>query len=447
MWWRAFRYVELKIKTGSQPLTIDDISAIHATYPFDLRASFQVNGQADLDKKLKRMWDIGHRTLQACSHEHFMDCPYYEESQFEGDTRIEALISYSIYGDSSLGKQAIEQFAWSINDEGFLSARYPTNSLYYIPNYSLYWIGMLFDYYMRYDDPDFIQEKLWVMRQVLGYFERNARPDGSIRPLDYHQFVDWSFPKGEGPTGPNGYSALSDLHMLMALQWAAELETGLGDAFFAGRYRQHAERLGQAIQKRYWKPEADLFADTPKGDKFSQFTNSLAILTGVAPAAEVDSIMARTLRRADLTQATLYGSFYVFEALAETGLADQYLSNLQVWEEVMALNVTTWPETGARSRSECHGWGASPNYHLLKIIAGIRPKAASFKEVEIRPALGDIPSLSVRMPHPDGFIEMELKQADGHLSGQVSLPTGVSGTLIWKGKQIQLPSGNQRIDF
>ena len=117
------------------------------------------------------MIEIGDRTLMACSHEHFMDCPYYDESQFEGDTRIQALISYYNYGDSTLGRNAIDQFSWSINDEGFLSARYPTNSLYYIPNFSIYWIGMLYDYMMHFDEPTFVKSKLPGMRQILSYFE------------------------------------------------------------------------------------------------------------------------------------------------------------------------------------------------------------------------------------------------------------------------------------
>jgi len=164
---------------------------------------------------------------------------------------VQALISYVLFGDTRLGQQATRQFAWSVNSEGFISARYPTNSRYYIPNYSLYWVGMLYDY-MRYaGDSAFIAEHLPVMHHVLGYFERLARPDGSLRLPAYHNFVDWSFPRGEAPVDGAGYSALVDLHGLPALQWAAELEAYAGDPLRAARYRQLAERMAPNLKARY----------------------------------------------------------------------------------------------------------------------------------------------------------------------------------------------------
>ncbi|MGC9343560.1 MAG: hypothetical protein ACP5E3_12720 [Bacteroidales bacterium] len=142
-WWRAFRYIELVVQTKDIPLEIQSFSSIASSYPFITKADFQTHGSEG--GKYDKILEIGERTIRCCAHESFMDCPYYEESHFEGDTRVQALVSYANFGDPSLGKNAIEQFSWSLNSEGFLSARYPTNSTYYIPSYSLYWIGMLFD--------------------------------------------------------------------------------------------------------------------------------------------------------------------------------------------------------------------------------------------------------------------------------------------------------------
>lgn len=149
--WRAFRYVALTIETQAEALELLEFDSEFATFPFVTRARLEtpklVEPEADT---LQQILEIGERTIRLCAHETFMDCPYYEESQFPGDTRVQALVSYVLFGDTRLGKNAISQFAWSLNSEGFLSARYPTNSRYYIPNYSLYWIGMLHDY-MRYE--------------------------------------------------------------------------------------------------------------------------------------------------------------------------------------------------------------------------------------------------------------------------------------------------------
>jgi alpha-L-rhamnosidase len=232
LWWRAFRYIELSIETGAQSLTVLDFKSDFSTYPFERKAQFKMEGlapgQADT---LQKILEIGERTVRLNAHETFMDCPYYEESQFEGDTRVQALISYVLFGDGALGKNAIEQFSWSINSEGFLSARYPTNSTYYIPNYNIYWIGMLYDYMMYFGEREYIRSKLPVLRQLMGYFLERERADGTIRKPDYHNFVDWALPRGEGPFDEDGYSALVDLHVLLALQWASALETYAGEAY------------------------------------------------------------------------------------------------------------------------------------------------------------------------------------------------------------------------
>ncbi len=38
-----------------------------------------------------------------------MDCPYYEQLQYGGDTRIQGLVSMYMTGDGRLIKNAIEQ--------------------------------------------------------------------------------------------------------------------------------------------------------------------------------------------------------------------------------------------------------------------------------------------------------------------------------------------------
>ncbi|MEX0324038.1 MAG: alpha-L-rhamnosidase C-terminal domain-containing protein [Puniceicoccaceae bacterium] len=449
LWWRTFRYLYLEIETRDEPLILHDVSAVHSSYPFTQRASIETEGSSgDVDNDVvQEMLKIGHRTMIANSHEHFMDCPYYEESQFPGDTRIEALVSYMNYGDPALGRNAIDQFSWSINDEGFISARYPTNSLYYIPNYSLYWIGMLHDFMMYKGDRQFIASKLPVMRMILGYFENKERPDGTLYPLDYHQFVDWSFPSGEATTGPDGRSSISDMHYLMALQWAADLETWAGDPEVASIHRQKIIVLTDAIRSHYWNEELGLFMDhTASEPAISQHANALAILTDVATKDDHRNIMGQVLSESTMTQATLYWSFYVFEALHKADMGAQYLDNLDVWTELMDLGATTWPESGPNSRSECHGWGASPNYHFLKIVAGMQPASPGFEDIVVEPNFGNLTRITAQMPHPQGMVEMDINRSSNNLSGWVRLPDNINGTFSWQGIEMELKPGKNDIN-
>ena len=77
-----------------------------------------------------------------------MDTPYYEQLQYIGDTRIQALISYTVGGDDRLARQALEAFNVSRIPDGITRSRYPEFPAQNIPTFSLLWIGMLRDYWM-----------------------------------------------------------------------------------------------------------------------------------------------------------------------------------------------------------------------------------------------------------------------------------------------------------
>ncbi|MEM1135883.1 MAG: alpha-L-rhamnosidase N-terminal domain-containing protein [Bacteroidota bacterium] len=439
LWWRAFRYIEVTIETQKEPLTIHDIRGIFTAYPFEKQATFEVEGEnlPISNENIQKMLEIGNRTTQLCAHETLMDCPYYEETQFVGDSRIEALVGYANFGDSKLGKNAIEQFSWSVNSEGFLSARYPANSTYYIPNFSLIWIGMLYDYMMYFNDPAFIRAKLPVSRIILNSFFKRTREDGSVHYPEYHNFVDWTFKKGEAPVDAQGYSALVDLHFLLALQWARALEEEIGEHYFVQQYDDQIAKLQTLIREKYWVKEKGLFADTSEKIGFSQHTNCLSIITKVVTKETAKEIIQKVLTgNEEMTKATLYWRFYVSEALHTAGWGSDYLKHLDIWEEAMEAGVTTWPETGLKSRSECHGWGASPNYHFLKLIAGITPGSSGFNIIRIAPSLDKITSLNIEMPHHSGLIKIDLTKEGNDLKGDIEIPEGAKGIFIWKGEEI-----------
>ncbi|MCC5929966.1 MAG: hypothetical protein JJU28_12025 [Cyclobacteriaceae bacterium] len=448
LWWRAYRYINIEIETKEEALLINDVYGIYSSYPFEQKAKIQVDDQDKLKNGfIQKMIEIGDRTIRACAHEHFMDCPYFEESQFQGDSRIQMLVSYYNYGDPSLAKQGIELFSWSLNNEGFLSARYPTNSYYYIPNYSIYWIGMLYDYMMLYDDHAYIADKLHIVRYLIHYFERNENDDGRLKSLDYHQFVDWSYRQGEPPIDENGHSSVVDLHYLLALQWAAALEEALGnESWYLEKYRAKIENLKKVIQDKYWYENLELFTDLPgNSEMLSQHANCLAIITGVISGDDAKTLMRKVLEKENMVPATLYWSFYVFEALHKAGLGNEYLNHLGIWEEVMDLGISTWPETGIYSRSECHGWGASPNYHLLKIIAGINPISPGFREVLIEPNPGDLEKIEATFPHWKGLIYVEMDNRPEHRKASVTLPKGLSGIFRFHGFETKLSEGYNEI--
>src|SRR5665647_2315213 len=87
LWFRTWRYMQLDITTKDQPLIIENLYGMHTGYPFKATATFSSN-----DTSMQDIWDVGWHTARLCAGETYFDCPYYEQLQYEGDTRIQALI-------------------------------------------------------------------------------------------------------------------------------------------------------------------------------------------------------------------------------------------------------------------------------------------------------------------------------------------------------------------
>ncbi|MBC8140059.1 MAG: alpha-L-rhamnosidase N-terminal domain-containing protein, partial [Armatimonadetes bacterium] len=146
--WRTFRYTELTITTAGEPLTVHALGATATGYPWERRATFDAPEMLEL----AAIRETGWRTLRLCSHETFMDCPYYEQLQYAGDTRIQALATLYETGDARLFKNALLQYDDSRAAFGLTMSRYPSRIPQVISPFSLWWVCMVEDYFLHVPD-------------------------------------------------------------------------------------------------------------------------------------------------------------------------------------------------------------------------------------------------------------------------------------------------------
>ena len=95
---------------------------------------------------------------------------------------------------------------------------------------------------MYRSDSNFLKDKLVGERAVLEFFNKFQGKDGSLKETPYWTFIDWVVGKGwdfaQAPKGSDGNSAILDLQLLMAYQWAAEMEARIGMPAYAVLYRE-----------------------------------------------------------------------------------------------------------------------------------------------------------------------------------------------------------------
>ncbi|PJJ08137.1 alpha-L-rhamnosidase-like protein [Flavobacterium sp. 1] len=448
LWWRTFRYIEMEVETKEEPLVLNDFYSIFSAYPLEEKASFHCD-----NSQIKDIWNVGWRTQRLCANETFFDCPYYEQLQYIGDARIQALVSTYVSGDFRLTKNAIAVLHESQLPIGITQSRFPSSNLpQIIPPFSLVWVTMVYDYWMLNDDSDFVKAMIPGMQETLNWFRNRIDSNGMLGPVEWWDFVDWTYSKGwdngNPPATHTGNSSILSLQYVYTLEKAAAIFDTYKMYEIAVEYRDLADKIKTAVFEKCYDSNKGLIADSPEKDTFSQHANILAILTNTfSETTDKAKIVSTLLNDKDLAQCTLYFKFYLFEALEKAGQANQFTAVLTPWRKMVDSGLTTFAETPDPTRSDCHAWSASPVYYFLSLVSGIKPNAPGFKSVRIEPNFGDLKNIDATMPHKLGTIRVKLQKDKNNVSGEITLPIHLDGVFIWKGVQRQLKGGINNINF
>lgn len=450
LWFRTYRYLEMNIETLDEPLVFHSFNADFTGYPFQENAKFSSN-----DQSLEKIWETGWRTARLCAGETYYDCPYYEQLQYVGDTRIQALISLYASGDDRLMRKAINNLSWSRSSEGIIRSRYPAQIDQFIPPFSLYWINMVYDYWMHRSDDVFIRSHLATVKTILDWYAGKIDPKtGMLGAMPHWNFTDWpnEWPwNNDLPLGGVSPGAISGGSAILSLQ----LSYTLGDAFYlleafgekdeAQKYKLLKKTINQSVRKNCFDTKRNLVADDIVRTSFSQHASIMGILSGAFSKQEEHQIFKNLMADKSLIQATVYYRFYLFRAMKKVGLANSYLDYLGIWRDMIANGLTTFAERPEPSRSDCHAWSASPNYDLLATVCGIEPASPGFKTIFIRPNPGNLTFIKGSVTHPLGMIDVDLTRKNNRLVGDVSLPKGTSGIFIFEKEKIRLKEGENNI--
>jgi len=444
-WLRAFRFIQLDIETKDEPLIINDLYNLFTSYPTQMNASFQSDNPL-----FSQLIDAGYRTIHICSQENFMSDAYYEQMQYIGDTRIQALSELYLTGDDALMRNALVQFDNSRLPEGLTLACYPNDIKIVIPTYSLIWIDMIYDYMMTRGDKEFINRFTLGIQNVLSWYHNYIKENGMLGKLPWWNFVDWykDIPSGVPTGATNGYSAVIALHYAYALQHAAKIFQYLGMNEDAQNFQKQADLICISVYNNCYDPVSGLIAETPGKNKFSQHTNIMAVLTNTYAQLEYKQIMEKVIKDKTLSQTSLYYSFYLFEAMKKAGIGNKFSEQLGSWQMMMSKGLSTFAEVADNPRSDCHPWSTSPCYEIFNIICGVSPVEPGFKEVRIEPEFGTLNFVNATIPVSNGKIILQIKKkGETGITGTVQLPLEMKGKFIWNNIEIPLKGGQEEINI
>jgi hypothetical protein len=328
-WWHAGCYLEIYCDGA---VTVQE--EFHRTgYPFP-----PFSGGSRLEQ-------MAFRTLQACSGETFMDCPFYEQLMYIGDSRIEALCCYHLGLDTRLPVKALRTFARAQKPSGAMLSHYPAKHEQEIPGFAMTYVLMLHDYMNAIGRNDIFEELLPTARRVIDYLMTFLR-DGLLE-LPGWNFIDW-LPSWDNGVPPGGNrNSIANYLMVLALRSMHEMDP-------AGNWNTAATELEREIIRRFYLPERGLFASDENHTYCSEHTQVIALLAGSPVTSEV----VTELQRENLDECGIYFSYYYLSACQKHRLHELARRRLQKWELLSEQGLSTFPEEFCHPRSDCHAWSS-----------------------------------------------------------------------------------------
>jgi hypothetical protein len=415
LWFRTFRFMELE---ADGPVSLQSFENRETGYPYHVDSSF------DTDVAIvKPLWDVSVRTAERCAGETYYDCPYYEQLQYAGDTRIQTIIHYYLSRDRSLPRNAVEQFRWSLIDNGLTESRYPNRVTQTIPPFSLWWILMQRDALFYDRSAELGASDHLANERILAAYEAMTLDDKE----PFWQFGDW-VPGWDSGVPPGGARSTMHRLTLMLAQIAALDLTHKGDPKATAHGRQ---QLRAQFQKDYTLRSGLVAHKDDAHWHPSEHSEALCRIVQRWLGLSVSPWPNHELDAAKADRCTYYFSYYKHQAI----LPDDYLAQLAPWKAMIEDGLTTFAENPPPVRSDCHAWSAHPALGFLQIVAGVTSESPGWNRCHIQPRPGDLKRFTARIAHPDGDLTVEFS------GDRLKIDTPVPATLVWQGKTHSITPG------
>ena len=431
---QSIRYVQITLANVWQDCVISNTGINVSAYPCEMKGSFQCG-----DELLEKIYFTGCRTNQICRQTYHMDSPVHQEPLgCMGDYMVESLMNYVTFADPYLTRFDIMKIA------AYLKTR---NFKMFHTSYCLLYIRMISDYVMYTGDTEILSYTEDITDGVLRLFKSYLGENGLIEKAPNYMFMDWVEDSGYNRHHPPkcmGQGYLTAMFAGALEQAVKMLRISNGSKEKICRYEKLRQRIIKDINRVLWDEEKQLYTDglfDPKAIEtskwlpadidrkfYSQHMNTLTVLYHIVPEEKKQKLMRRVMEDTTLSQAQPYFMHFVFEALYETGLFEQYgLKQIYRWKKLLDENESALKEVWYGFDCDySHAWGGSPTYWLPTGILGVIPMEPGFKKIRFHPCLpAEISYAKGNIPTPVGKIYVELIRRTEGVETQIKLPEGV----------------------
>ncbi len=411
----AFRFVRLDLVDPDTKICFDSIRGV-----FTYRDIPQIGSFRCSDERLNAIWATAAYTQLLTMQNYVFEGAKRDRLVWYGDFNPQTMTTLNVFGAPQVLRDTLGRYAETV---------WPLpNYMNGFPNYSLWWLISVSDFYRYSGDLDEVKAR---SAYVFGLFDQIKKQVAENGEAGFDaEFLDW-------PTADNKPALRAGTHALFTI--AVERVKEIAEAVGNDRVKEEAELLLTKLHG---------FIPDNVGNKQAAALMTLAGLEDPAkPNVEV------VAKNGGENFSTFYG-YYMLEALAAGGQKQVALDVIrEYWGKMIDVGATTfwedfdlkWLENSGRideltppgkkslhgdhgaycyigfRHSLCHGWASGPAAWLSRHVLGVTPAEPGFKKVKIDPFLGDLDWAEGTIPTPTGYIKIRCdKNPDGTIKTDVS---------------------------
>lgn len=419
------RYIQLHVTKFKEPVTLEYVGLLPLRYPLQEKGKFE-----STDTKLRDILETAKQTVKLGMMEHYMDCPWREQSMYAFDSRNTALFGYYAFGEYQYPVPSFSLLGDGQRRDGLLELCAPARVPITIPIFSLIWISALRDHCLFSGRTALIKKYRASAQKILETFleqkDEKTGLYGLFHDDRYWTFYEWApgldFKSDKPPFGNDGVFRLDaphNLFLMEAMRAYSDSLRFLGETKEAATWSKLAKELGMAVHKKFWNPKKRVyatFADRRKTWHYAELTQALALDNQIVPAKERKQLQNLLFTDNGLVPMTLSTLFYGYRATigATSKRQESVLAHCQkLFGDMLKTGATSFWESpdGAKAfdlaGSLCHPWSAVPIWITQAYIAGVRPLEPGFKTFTVEPHPCNLPRMKSTIPTPGGPVHIE----------------------------------------
>ncbi len=417
----GFRFVRLDLPDSGSVANIITIKALSQYRDIPYQGSFNCN-----DTLLNKIWQTDAYTVHLNMQEYLWDGIKRDRLVWIGDMFPELEAIQAVFGHHQVVNSSLDL----IKDHTALP-----NWMNGISGYSIWWIVIQKDLFEYTADTFYLQQQHPYLKELVNQLTEYIDPVTGKEQLPDWRFLDW-------PTQANPEATHAGLHAMMI--WAMQSASFLADVLDDEELKQTAENAASSLIKH-----------RPLMDGAKQPAALMLLVDHGDKEDHVETLLADGARGVS----TFFG-YFILQAMAKEDLVQQGIDLIRVyWGAMLAMGATTfwedfnieWIENAYRidelpvegkkdihgdfgaycylgfRHSLCHGWAAGPTAWLSQHVLGVEAAVPGFKEIRIKPHLGDLQWAEGHVPTPYGAIFVRhQKTSEGKIISDVRVPAGIT---------------------